>query len=1215
MEGNKIMATLIVLLMLLSTMVALNVLNVKFVEKASADMTAGVNDWGNGTRNYVYHPTNTVSVNVNTSNLTANQTYYIMYPKYLYTGGEYKLNWAKAEAGGAPVTVNETWVSKTPASTQDISSPIVLNRTGMWFIARKSLVDAGTDPSYTNLSTLGGFFWVNTSRNYTIDINSGGETVTFGQNETITITVTSGGSSVACWIDVFRASTGTKVFHTYSPTGTLTFNSNWQSNLTRAGNYTIQAYKDVDPHTHGYTEDHGYFNSTYGNSTTFTKTHYKYTRCGPWDPPEYNATNKKITVETGEPTATVRATNDTMYWNFSGRVEIEVHNYDGGNISGLRCYVYNSDDANQTVNFTNNALISVTPSGKEAWIYINSSNWGRKHVSGTSWTDVGENGTWYAYIIRDIDGDHVDGQPNTNQYAWEWNTTVYWTVTTAPGAQFKWIDDDGNLSNDNNDGLIPRVPEISKQPINIQFQIIGSDHSYYGAAATSAAKAPVEKGENITISGDALFLSAKTLDKLPGTTYSGGTWTVPITPTMALNGGELTITCDWSGKGTVTEMATIGGATYNGTIVTISPTEFTIDKNVTFTITVTDPVNQGYGYTNAEVYLYWIYDNNRTLVNRPAGIISKRLGGGTTAGEYTIPVNKTQQTVNQTSAYGSRKAPRNLSAYVKLYKGTPSATSGYVYGYALTKMKPQSDFKVTVEPNTVMAGEKISKLYLNTTIVDSTGNSTGWPKDSGLKVRFYNETGVDVTGGNQIGNIATGSGSKGTDGKANKSATSIYFQKPGIYTVHAYNATHQSEGAGFNATFEVKQVDVSSSISEFIWGVDKNISTILTVTYEGTPINGTLRIDNLSAIGTSYNKTWANCSFAPTIGSTSGSDSKNTSRQVEVKNGQYILYNITANNLSEWLHDGKWHHYSQKEVTFYFKPKKSGSAWARANGMVPVKIPDVTASPESIPYNKPARLELTVTGRGTGLANVFTSIIVPGLSGEFNTTTDGDGQAIFAFTPPTTGEVTIKIENRTSSTKVKITSWSLYIDVDAQADEGTSLTVTVRNETATGAVLEGAAVMFNRETKTTDSSGQVTFTMPSVTANREYTIRATKEGYAEDTAIILTLNKPKLIIIVEGEVSAGSTFDVTIADDTGNPVVGATITINQETYRTGAQGTTTITAPSEEGEYTITATFPGYADADPVTITIEAGGIPGFELLTLIAAIGVAFILLRRRRH
>jgi len=57
-----------------------------------------------------------------------------------------------------------------------------------------------------------------------------------------------------------------------------------------------------------------------------------------------------------------------------------------------------------------------------------------------------------------------------------------------------------------------------------------------------------------------------------------------------------------------------------------------------------------------------------------------------------------------------------------------------------------------------------------------------------------------------------------------------------------------------------------------------------------------------------------------------------------------------------------------------------------------------------------------------------------------------------------------------------------------------------------------------------------------------------------------------------------------------------------------------LTAPSEEGDYTVTATYEDYEDATFV-ITIKAGGIPGFELLTLIAAIGVAFILFRRRRN
>jgi hypothetical protein len=112
----------------------------------------------------------------------------------------------------------------------------------------------------------------------------------------------------------------------------------------------------------------------------------------------------------------------------------------------------------------------------------------------------------------------------------------------------------------------------------------------------------------------------------------------------------------------------------------------------------------------------------------------------------------------------------------------------------------------------------------------------------------------------------------------------------------------------------------------------------------------------------------------------------------------------------------------------------------------------------------------------------------------------------------------------------------------------------------------------------------------------------------------MILNIPKLIVAVSGEVKAGQTFSLTVADDTGSAVIGATVTFEGKTYTTGAGGVVSITAPSTEGTYPVTATFPGY-DAVSGTVTVlKGGGIPGFELLTLVAAIGVAFLLLRRRR-
>ena len=83
-------------------------------------------------------------------------------------------------------------------------------------------------------------------------------------------------------------------------------------------------------------------------------------------------------------------------------------------------------------------------------------------------------------------------------------------------------------------------------------------------------------------------------------------------------------------------------------------------------------------------------------------------------------------------------------------------------------------------------------------------------------------------------------------------------------------------------------------------------------------------------------------------------------------------------------------------------------------------------------------------------------------------------------------------------------------------------------------------------------------------------------------------------------------------------LAGATVTVDgTDTYTSGADGKITLTAPdvTEQTTITVTAAYENY-QTGTLTITIDpSGGVPGFELLTLIAALGVAFILLRRRRH
>ncbi|HMA83755.1 MAG TPA: Heimdall-CTERM domain-containing surface protein, partial [Candidatus Thermoplasmatota archaeon] len=96
----------------------------------------------------------------------------------------------------------------------------------------------------------------------------------------------------------------------------------------------------------------------------------------------------------------------------------------------------------------------------------------------------------------------------------------------------------------------------------------------------------------------------------------------------------------------------------------------------------------------------------------------------------------------------------------------------------------------------------------------------------------------------------------------------------------------------------------------------------------------------------------------------------------------------------------------------------------------------------------------------------------------------------------------------------------------------------------------------------------------------------------------------------------GEEFTVSIIAN-GAALAGATVEFNGNTYTSNARGELTLTAPDSAGSYTVTAAYENYEDGT-LTINVEEGeadGVPGFELLTLVAALGVAFILLRRRRQ
>jgi hypothetical protein len=194
---------------------------------------------------------------------------------------------------------------------------------------------------------------------------------------------------------------------------------------------------------------------------------------------------------------------------------------------------------------------------------------------------------------------------------------------------------------------------------------------------------------------------------------------------------------------------------------------------------------------------------------------------------------------------------------------------------------------------------------------------------------------------------------------------------------------------------------------------------------------------------------------------------------------------------------------------------------------------------------------------------------------------------------------------------------TMVITTDPSADEEGTFVVEAKD--ASGALITDTTVsiVFNGQTYTTDT-GTIELTAPSVPESLDYKIEGSAEGYTDDDVFIKIINQPKIYLgTPDKKVNVGEPFTITAGGDDGNSY-GITITIKDANGNVVATGVTagptgikfTI---NKKGDYTITATKEGYLPAEVSTITLQET--PGFELLTLIIAIGVAFILLRRRRN
>ena len=135
MKGKKIMATLVVIAMVFSTIVVLNkVTDIKIVEEASAT-TLGIDQWTwdsadsrflNTSLDNIYYD-NTLDIYFNGSQLTSGTSYYLYYPIYSWSTGTFNTTWRRYQG--------TAWINIEESGNNFIARGVNLHTVGPWFIS------------------------------------------------------------------------------------------------------------------------------------------------------------------------------------------------------------------------------------------------------------------------------------------------------------------------------------------------------------------------------------------------------------------------------------------------------------------------------------------------------------------------------------------------------------------------------------------------------------------------------------------------------------------------------------------------------------------------------------------------------------------------------------------------------------------------------------------------------------------------------------------------------------------------------------------------------------------------------------------------------------------------------------------------------------------------------------------------------------------------
>ena len=197
--------------------------------------------------------------------------------------------------------------------------------------------------------------------------------------------------------------------------------------------------------------------------------------------------------------------------------------------------------------------------------------------------------------------------------------------------------------------------------------------------------------------------------------------------------------------------------------------------------------------------------------------------------------------------------------------------------------------------------------------------------------------------------------------------------------------------------------------------------------------------------------------------------------------------------------------------------------------------------------------------------------------------TDANGIAVFEELEAGTYDVTVsKLGFKAQTAQITIVAKeTTTLDFSLVESDG-SVRFTVKDEA--GNVLSNAIVVIDGKTYCTDTDGKVT---AAGLLPKTYSWTISKDGYYESTGVVqVNADLVSEVVVVMREVITTGILSVTVIDEDGKALAGATVEVAGKNAITDENGKVTFTN-LEAGNYEVTATKDGYV-ARSTQSTIEA---------------------------